>query len=257
MEKMLKYSVLRYSPSTVAGEKINLGIIFCDEENGYREFRYSKKFSRLANFDDEIDINMVKELLKGIQEDVEGTLFTYSDFDIANYTKYYVNDFCFDRPKTVAYDDLNEIVTRLYKTYFRFEYDRSERPSKEDDKKIIEKLILSSGAELRKNEYLLGASNERIKYDFITDKYCIKIFDFDGKDLAKLINSAKSWAWNCMYSTERECIVIYRYSEDNKKYLNEFKIIMDIFNKAHAKVYDINAGLEIIQSPIPISSQNN
>lgn len=249
MEKLLKYSVLRYSPSTIAGEKINLGIIFCDEENGYREFRYSKKFSRLASFDDEIDIDMVKELLKGIQEDVEGTLFTYSDFDIDKYTKYYVNDFSFERPKAVAYDDLNEMVTRLHKTYFRFEYEKAERPSKEDDKKIVEELIRASGADLRKNEYLLGASNEKIKYDFVTDKYCVKIFDFDGKDLSKLISNAKSWAWNCMHSTERECIVIYRYSEDKKKYLNEFDIIMDIFNKAHAKVYDINSGLEILQSP--------
>lgn len=31
MEKILKYSVLRYSPSSVSGEKINLGIIFFDE----------------------------------------------------------------------------------------------------------------------------------------------------------------------------------------------------------------------------------
>lgn len=36
MEKILKYSVLRYSPSTVAGEKINLGIIFYDMKSGYR-----------------------------------------------------------------------------------------------------------------------------------------------------------------------------------------------------------------------------
>ena len=58
-----------------------------------------------------------------------------------------------------------------------------------------------------------------------------------------------------MHSTERECIVIYRYSEDKKKYLDEFKIIMDIFNKANAKVFDINSGLEILQSPGRVASQ--
>ena len=61
MEKILKYSVLRYSPSSVSGEKINLGIIFFDETLNYREFRYSKKFSRLSSFDDEININLVKK----------------------------------------------------------------------------------------------------------------------------------------------------------------------------------------------------
>ena len=64
MKKLLKYSVLRYSPSTIAGEKINLGIMFYDIPSGYREFKYSKKFSRLATFDDEIDLTMVKKLLK-------------------------------------------------------------------------------------------------------------------------------------------------------------------------------------------------
>lgn len=40
MEKVLKYSVFRYSPSTVAGEKINLGIILrvkkCTGGGGHR-----------------------------------------------------------------------------------------------------------------------------------------------------------------------------------------------------------------------------
>lgn len=248
MEKLLKYSVLRYSPSTIAGEKINLGIIFSDEKNGYREFRYSKKFSRLASFDDEIDIDLVKTLLKGIQEDVEGNLFTYSTFDIDEYTKYYVNDFCFDKPKAISYTDIEEITDRLNKIYFRFDYEKNQRPSKEDDKKLIEQLIKSNGLSAKKNEYVLGGSNEKIKYDFVTDEYYIKIFDFDDKDLTKLINNAKSWAWNCMQDLDRKSIIIYRYTDDNQKYNNEFRIIMDIFEKANAKIFDIDSGLDILQS---------
>ena len=167
MEKILKYSVLRYSPSTIAGEKINLGIIFCDMESGYREFKYSKKFSRLATFDDEIDLIMVKKLLQGIADDVEGNLFTYDKFDIDQYTKYFVSDFCFEKPKSIYYDNLDEMIKRLHKTYFRFEYDKRERPSKEDDKSILEKLISADGREVRRDEYVFGSCNERIKYGII------------------------------------------------------------------------------------------
>lgn len=248
MEKILKYSVLRYSPSTVAGEKINLGIIFYDEESNFREFKYTKKFSRLTSFDDEIDLNLVKKLLLGIRDEVVGNLFTYEKFDIDKYTEYFINDFCFDKPKMIKYDNIEDIVERLNKIYFRFEYDKKERPSKADDKKIIEQLISAKGKEVKKDEYIYGSCNEKIKYDFVTEDYNIKIFDFDGKNLNKLINSAKTWAWNCMYNDKGKSVIIYRYSEENAQYNAEFKIIMDIFKKAQTTIYDIEEGMQWLQA---------
>lgn len=247
MEKLLKYSVLRYSPSTVAGEKINLGIIFCDETSNYREFKYTKKFKRLSSFDDEIDISLVKKLLQCIKDDVTGNLFTHNKFDIYEYTKYYVNDFSFDEPKVIRYDDLDEMVDKLNKTYFRFDYEKGERPSKADDKKLIEQLICTNGNRVKKDEYVYGVCNERIKYDFITEDYKIKIFDFDGKNLKRLISSAKTWAWNCMFNDDKKAVIIYRYSESEPKYNNEFKIILDIFAKSKTLVYDIEEGVQFLQ----------
>lgn len=250
MEKVLKYSVLRYSPSTVAGEKINLGIIFSDMESGYRVFKYSKKFSRLATFDDEIDLTMVRKLLQSIADDVEGNLFTYDKFDIEQYTKYFVSDFSFEKPKAIYYDDLEEMMDRLHKTYFRFEYDKKERPSKEDDKSILEKIISAEGKQVKKDEYVLGSCNERIKYDLVTEDLFIKIFDFDDKNLNKLVNSAKTWAWNVSQEKEKKVIIIYRYNEESSKYNKEFKIIMDIFNKSKATVYGIEDGMRMLQRAI-------
>lgn len=247
MEKILKYSVLRYSPSTVAGEKINLGIIFYDTVSGYREFKYSRKFSRLATFDDEIDLIMVKKLLQGIADDVEGNLFTYDKFDIDQYTKYFVSDFSFEKPKAIYYDNLEEMVERLHKTYFRFEYDKKERPSKEDDKSIIEKIISADGKQVKRDEYVYGSCNEKIKYDLVTDDLFIKIFDFDDKNLNKLVNSAKTWAWNASQEEEKKVVIIYRYNEESSKYNKEFRIIMDIFNKSKAYVYGIEEGMRMLQ----------
>ena len=246
-EKLLKYSVLRYSPSTVAGEKINLGIIFYDMESGYREFKYSKKFSRLSSFDDEVNLAMVKKLLQSIADDVEGNLFTYDKFDIEQYTKYFVSDFSFERPKTIKYENLEDMINRLHKTYFRFEYDKKERPTKEDDKAIIEKLISADGKLVKKDEYIIGSCNEKIKYDLVTDDICIKIFDYDDKNLNKLVNSAKTWAWNASHEEEKEVFIIYRYNEEVSRYHEEFKIIMDIFGKSNVKVYDIEESVRVLQ----------
>jgi hypothetical protein len=248
MEKVLLYSVLRYSPSTVAGEKINLGIIFFDKSSNYREFRYSKKFSRLSNFDDEINLELVKALLSGIKNDVEGDLFSYQSFDIYEYTKYYINDFVFEEPKAITYDDLHEIVESLNKTYFRFDYERKNRPTKEDDLKLIERVVRDNSAKVKKDSYVMGACNEKIKFDFVTEDYTIKILDFDKKDLTRVINNMKTWAWNCISDGESKILLIYRYSDDEKKKSDEaFNIIMDIFAKANANILDINKGLQLLQ----------
>ncbi|MBR4082953.1 MAG: hypothetical protein IKK33_01580 [Lachnospiraceae bacterium] len=145
---------------------------------------------------------------------------------------------------------MDEIVKKLHKTYFRFEYDKAERPSKEDDKAIIAKMISAEGKAVKKDEWIYGSCNERITYDLVTDDYRIKLFDFDGKNLNKLVNSAKTWAWNSMQDEERKLIIIYRYAEECSKYNEEFKIIMDIFNKSNAQVYDIEDGMRILQDAI-------
>ncbi|MDD6441828.1 MAG: DUF3037 domain-containing protein [bacterium] len=250
MEKILKYSVLRYSPSSVSGEKINLGIIFFDETLNYREFRYSKKFSRLSSFDDEININLVKKLLQSIKDEVEGNLFTYNKFDIDEYIKYYVNDFCFDKPKSIKYEVLEEMTERLHKAYFRFDYDKSQRPSKSDDKKLIEQLICTQGKSCKKDFYVYGRCNDKIKYDIVTEDYNIKIFDFEDKQLSLLINNAKTWAWNTMFGDDKKSIIIYRYNDINSKYSTEFKIIMNIFKNAQANVYDIEEGMQFLQNTL-------
>lgn len=248
MEKVLKYSILRYSPSKIAGEQINLGIIFDAEADTYREFRYSKKFSRVSNFDDEVDIDVVKGLLKQIKQDVEGTLFSYGNFDIDDYVNYYINDFSFEKPKQIIYEDMSEVLESLYKTYFRFEFDKADRPTKEDDKKMVARILRDSGKKLINERSIFGKYHDKVTYDIVTDDYKIKFFDFDNKDLNKLVNSAKAWAWNGRHNTGSELIIIYRYSDEISKHHNEeFDVIMNILDESNVKVVNIDKGLQLLQ----------
>ena len=159
-----------------------------------------------------------------------------------------MNDFCFDKPRMIKYDDLEQITEQLHKTYFRFDYSKDDRPSKDDDKKIIEQLICTKGKKVKRDSYIYGASHEKIKVDLMTEDCYIKIFDFDGKNLNKLINSAKTWAWNCMFGDASKMMIIYRYNDLDSKYNEEFEIIMDIFKKSKAKIYDIEEGIQYLQA---------
>lgn len=129
MEKILKYSVLRYSPSLLSGERINLGIVFSEETTGYHSFYYAQNLSRIKRFDDELDLSVLKELLMGIEEEVEGDWFD-KEFSIDSFVKFYINDYRFDDPQAIIYQDLEETITSLKKAYFRFDYSKAERPDR-------------------------------------------------------------------------------------------------------------------------------
>ena len=124
MAKVLKYSILHYCPDPISGEQMNLGIIFYEEKENIRKFRFIQNFKRLEAFDDEVDTNVVKILLEGIKEDVEDES---KEFCMEEYIKYYINAFNFSEIRTSLYEDLEETMEQLFKMYFRFEYKEEER----------------------------------------------------------------------------------------------------------------------------------
>lgn len=123
MEKLLKYSVLRYSPSILSGERVNLGILFSEESVGYHSFYYPHNLGRIKSVNDELDESILKEFLLGIKEEISGEWYDNS-FDIGEYVKYYINDYKFEAPQVILYDDLDAVTNRLIKSYFRFDFEK-------------------------------------------------------------------------------------------------------------------------------------
>lgn len=247
-KKIMKYSVLRYSPSRVSGEHINLGIIYDAHEDGFCEFRCIRKFARLASFDDELNIENVKMLLRNIKDDVGGTIFNGNIFNIDEYVKFFINDFCFEKPKAISYDDIEEVVESLHKAYFRFEYEKRLRPTAEDDKKLLARIIEDSGKTVNKARVLSGVFDDKITYDLITDDYKIKLFDFDKKDLSRLIGSAKTWAWNAMKNEGQKVLFIYRHDDQDISQTASFNTILNILSDSGAEVVDIETGMNKLQA---------
>ena len=247
MKNTLRYSVLRYSPSKIAGETINLGIIYADEQNDVREFKHTQKLARIKKFDDEISLDVVKDLLKGIQFDINNSLLNRS-FSLDEYIKFYINNFFFDEPKLIYYENWEATVERINKLYFRFDYEKKDRPSKDDDIKFLGEVLRETTPSVKRNIKIKGRFDETICYDFVSEKLKVKIFDFDGKDLNKLINTAKSWALNCMTDPDQNACIIYRYSDSadlsQKKCFEE---IGKIFDYAHANFLNIDEGIQYIQ----------
>lgn len=116
MKKTLKYSILRYMPSHVTGESINLGILFYDQPTGRCQFRHTRNYNRIMAFDEEISRKSIEVLLEGIEQEVNKG--NKESFDMDKFIKYYINNFKFEKPHSIEYDNLDETQERLFTEYF-------------------------------------------------------------------------------------------------------------------------------------------
>jgi len=236
--KYLYYSVLRYSPSRLAGEVINLGILFCDSDNRV-SFSHIKRFTRLSHFDDEINVKEVEELLISIEKEVN-TQASKGLFDIDKFIEFYINTFVFDEPKRVICDDFEQKVAFVEGIYLRYDKDKKNRLSLSEDKRLIEELVRANDMSIKKRVSYIGSCNDKVQYDFATDKYYLKYFDFDSKNIARSISSAKTWAWNGMQlDGDKKLLIIYRYDEEESTHREEFDTIMRIFEKSGIDTCDV------------------
>ena len=246
-EKILKYSVLRYSPSTESGEKINIGILFSSECEKISEFKYIKRFSRLEGFDDEIDISLVRNMLKDIAGETNRNSENYEDFNIEEYTKYYINDFCFEKPKAIAYSELSDMIFRLHKLYFRFEYKKNERSTRKEDMSLISEINKMYFKKPDKKRHIVGKFNEEIKYDFLLNNCIVKLYDFDKKNLKNMYNWAKVWAWNNQ-NIDEKVLVVYRVFDETN--IEELDIILSIFRAGGVDVCSLDKYQDYIENNI-------
>lgn len=245
----IKYSVFRYSPSMVAGESINLGILF--ESSDFRNFTFTKRFARIKEFDDEIDVDIVKLFLKSIQKDVDMSISnSISPFNMDKFIKYYTNQYSFDKPIVLETDDLDKTIQDIQKIYLRYDYARSERLTREQEISFISKVLSDKHILYKRNTHVKGKYSENIIYDYKFLDYGVKIFLLNGKSLNRIFNDIKAWAWNCQNNSDIiKTIILYEYEENaNKTNQEYFYSILQILKDATPEVYRLDEGIKVINN---------
>ena len=117
MSKQLHYSLLRYSPSVRFEDSIVLGILFHEKEQNFRTFTYRDDLSPLSALSPDADINLHKKLFVGIKEEVESEIYSKKEFDIKEYTRFYLNSYRFAEPVSIQYEDLQKTVESITKEF--------------------------------------------------------------------------------------------------------------------------------------------
>lgn len=241
--KRIEYAALKYYNSCVSEECLYVGMLFHNLTDNERKFVSIKNFKRLAAFDDEVNVEFFKDYLKSIKDEVETNVFNYNkDFVLDAYIRPFTNELRFSKITMVETDE-PDFMDNICKLYLKYDYDKKERLTKETEKHYIQRVLKSSNISFTR-EPVSGKYNEQIRYDFVTDDYVIKVFDFENKDLTRIIPSVKTWAYNAReLKEEKKSIFLY---DSDMLASEELEIIKSILSEDAHKVLPIDMGIEYI-----------
>lgn len=225
------FSVLKYK--LITNESINIGILFHNLDTDERRFETMTKWSRLKNFDDEINITFFKILLNGMKEEIQNSLLNYVvHFDISSYTKKFCNEMRFSKIYEDYTDDFNEFIEFNKRNFLRYDYEKKDRPDRDQQVKYMKRLMKSNEI-LYSVKKTKGVYQESIQYDYIIGNYAFKFFTFENKKLDTLVHTAKAWAYTAEeMSNVYKTIFVYDMDIND----NKFNVIIDILRKSAHKV---------------------
>ncbi|MEY8460671.1 DUF3037 domain-containing protein [Eggerthellaceae bacterium 24-137] len=195
MAEVIEFSVLGYYPSIVTDENINVGILFHNIDRNERYFYVTKNWKRLEGFDDELDVEFMKEYLSGMRGEIECTLFNLeAQFSVRDYIRFYVNELRFGEVRSASVDDASAFIEATKKICMRFDFDKKERISKVSEVSYLKRLLRQDGISFDARP-VRGSFEENVKFDLRINDYCFKFFTFEDKELKYMMNSVKAWAF--------------------------------------------------------------
>ena len=239
----LQYSILRYTPSLVSGETINLAAIFYYPDEDYREFYSITKWKRVESFDSSLSIPLLKDLMLDIKDAV-GTALSNSQFVLKDFCAQYQSQLYFDRPiefPNISWEMLSNQIEEIKKMYFQFEFEASQRPKHQDQKNFLSRLLQAKQIQYKRDITETGKFNDTIIFDYVFGEYGVKFFDLNVKQIkGQTMNKAKTWAWNCKNPGSRSKIIILYDLEDESR--ADVNPILRILEDSAYKLYNIHSG---------------
>ena len=245
----LFYSILRYEPSVVSGETINMGAAFYYPETGYREFYSITKWSRISAFDDTLNISFMKDLMLDIR-DAMGTQLDNPNFNLKKFCAKYISELYFDdcmvfadiHPKEV-FDQIEEIK----KMYFQFEYDIANRPSNDAQKRFLRRLLTSKRIEYVRDSSQTGVYGDVVRYDYTFNNYGVVFINLNNEKIDnKTMNKVRAWAWTAKNGfTGHRLIVLYDLEDELR---SEVQPALNILKSTAHRAINIHYGFNDVSS---------
>lgn len=248
--KIFEYSILQYSPSIIANEKINLGVLINCLDDNEAEFVHieGKHFKRLKSFDDELNINVVKMLLQLIEDDIESffnpILSNAPIFNLSQYIRGFSNEYKFTMPISIKYANMEQAKKEITNVCLRLYLPKTQRKDKKEEFTFLKRIFETNELEYsnkRSDTFILDKYSLTTSYDYICNHDIgIKLLYLNSQTLGKSINNIKAWLWNCNNTNLKNIILIYVVENQNT---TEVQNVINMLKQNHNEVYDIKEDL--------------
>ena len=231
----VQFSVLCNYPSIVSRDCITLGILFYNITESVCIFKKIQNWKRVASFNDELDIEIVKLQLESIEEEIND-FAKEKDFDLKKYTKFYVNQLKFTEVFTADIEiDFHDFVEQCTRQYMPMDLAKDKRPREKEQRDFIKNVLKTSNKNYR-NGNIVGNFNDNIRFDFIIKDYAFKYFMLKNKEEQDVLRSIKRWVYDA-YQLKNKYKVIF-VTDINLKSNNKYKNIYNMLSKEGEKVID-------------------
>jgi hypothetical protein len=209
--KVIYYSVCRYVPDILRDEFINVGVLTYVPALGERKFHRSRNLSRVTNFDDELEMDVLKALLESLEFQFNAHAspnhdeVPSPDF-LKNELVYFVNQIQFSEIRTLNSTDLQQDIRDLYDMYLYYDQKKSQRINAERVRRLVSKLITQN--ELK--DFIRHPNEQNLfkqhTFDFSVNingcQTLIKTLSFDYSNQNRFYTEIKSFLYDLNHFKE-------------------------------------------------------
>ena len=206
--KFYQYSILKYRPSLLLDEQVNIGLLFVFVEDRRVEFIFPTHLARLNALYPHSDLSLIKAHLKGFKKKaadlsskpiyVKGLLPALIETDFLQPDS---NSFYFTEFKTGTYQQ-PEAIIEYYRTQFFAIYDENDTAERQYDTFLFNKfekalkLKSKEKAHLFQRDYMVGKGKVAFKFDYGWQNgkvNVIKFLNFNLKDEDSIVDKSSKW----------------------------------------------------------------
>lgn len=207
----LHFSVLKYIPSPIRRESINVGIAVHIPNQFFSKFYSIHSTKRLASFDDEYDKDFFKMMMDSFHYELDYPTTTDNELSfntllndevlsdpnfLLTQTGDYSNEFQFESVNIMRSTEAecDEDIHDLIKTYLYYDRPKSARITATEVKRLLSKqLRVSKFSEVQRSPEVPSDFTDNSLFDFKIGDYYIKVISFDyakNSTMAKELKSA-------------------------------------------------------------------
>jgi hypothetical protein len=224
--KIIFYAVCRYVPDILRDEFINVGVLTYIPELGKSKFHRTKNLSRVKNFDDELEMDILKALLESLEIQFNhNSLPTIdkkpTDDFIKNEMVYFVNQIQFSEIRSLNSTNIQEDIKDLYDMYLYYDQKKSQRITPERVRRLVSKLFTQNNLKDVNRKPSEQNLFRQKPFDFSVNlngnQTLIKALSFDYSNHNRMYNELKSF--------------LYDLEQFKKMNINNIKVVINNTDK--------------------------